>query len=151
MVALDAQLASIGRVALLLAMFGEESPSLREDARRAGYRCETGRVGSMDGAKVVAAVETAARRQGIVGQTYRDEHALYHAVIEAFHGVCRGQLALGSILRTTAVRFALVRGPRRVVDPPEEGTWLAVALYGLIGAPVEGYEHEVAGLGISHV
>ena len=33
----------------------------------------------------------------------------------------------------------------------KEGEWVAVALYGTIGAPVKGSEHEAIGLGINHI
>ncbi|MCJ7806800.1 MAG: transcriptional regulator, partial [Clostridia bacterium] len=29
--------------------------------------------------------------------------------------------------------------------------WLAVVLYGTIGAPIKGYEHETIGLGLNHL
>jgi hut operon positive regulator len=64
------------------------------------------------------------------------------------HGIGRGQIALGPLLRTAGLRFSLVRGPRL---PGDHTTWIAVALYGTIGQPVKGMEHEVAGLGIFHV
>ena len=171
----------IGRTALLLAT--EERPgrerALREEAERLGFRVVTGRVGSMEAQKVVAAVEIACRREGLVrADAYREEHALYHAILEALQGVARGQVAFGSILRTVGLSFAVVRGPRRAgtvagesgaaggagaADPAgatdtagssgaaADGQWLAVALYGTIGAPVKGWEHEVCGLGVNHL
>ncbi|OON42936.1 anti-terminator HutP, partial [Bacillus anthracis] len=36
-------------------------------------------------------------------------------------------------------------------DGKKEGEWVAVALYGTIGAPVKGSEHEAIGLGINHI
>jgi hut operon positive regulatory protein len=136
---------SIGRVALLLVLADDPSP-LVEVAK--GYRVATGRVGTMDVEKVIAAIETAAKREGLIGEPYADEHALYHAIIEALHGVGRGQLSLGAILRTVGLRFAIVRGPRL---PGDVTTWIAVALYGTIGQPIKGNEHEVVGLGIQHL
>jgi hut operon positive regulator len=47
------------------------------------------------------------------------------------------------------LRFSIIRG--NPYDSPEEGDWIAVALYGTIGAPVKGLEHEVVGLGINHL
>jgi hut operon positive regulator len=136
---------TIGRVALLAV--------LADDPRRIltglkDYRAVSGRVGTMEVEKVIAAVETAAAREGLISAEYAEEHALYHATIEALHGVGRGQLALGSLLRTVGLRFAAVRGPRLPGDPT---TWIAVALYGTIGQPVRGNEHEVVGLGIVHL
>lgn len=144
----------IGRTAMLLALEDrpERERALLEDADRLGFRVVKGRVGSMDPERVVAAIETACRRSGLVAEdVYREEHALYHAILEALHGVARGQLAFGSILRTVGLSFAVVRGPRHAGAGEPEGAWLAVALYGTIGAPVKGWEHEVCGLGINHL
>ncbi len=114
------------------------------------WRYCMGKVGSMDSQKVVAAIETAAKKNGIIRQeVYREDHALYHAIIEALEGVTRGQIQLGNVLRTVGLRFSVVRG--NPYDAEEEGEWLAVAMYGTIGAPVKGLEHEVVGLGICHV
>lgn len=136
---------TIGRVALLSVLADDPAPVI---AAAEGFRIITGHVGTMDLQKVIAAIDTAARREGLINSEYVEEHALYHATIEALHGVGRGQLALGSVLRTVALRFALVRGPR---GPGDHTAWIAVALYGTIGQPIKGNEHEVAGLGISHL
>ncbi|MDR7417328.1 MAG: HutP family protein [Armatimonadota bacterium] len=136
---------TIGRVALL-AVLADDPQSVLAGAK--GYRSVAGRVGTMDLEKVIAAVETAAAREGLISAEYAEEHALYHATIEALHGVGRGQLALGTLLRTVGLRFAVVRGPRLPGDPT---AWIAVALYGTIGQPVKGNEHEVVGLGIVHL
>lgn len=114
------------------------------------FQIVQGKVGSMNVEKVVAAIETAARREGLLCGQYRDEHALYHAVLEALYGVCRGQLELGAILRTVGLNFAIVKGPRWE-NEEKDGQWIAVALYGTIGAPVRGMEHEVIGLGVNHL
>lgn len=142
---------TIGKLAVHLASStaGEEQ-LLLQVAEKAGYRFYKGRVGSMDSEKIFAAIETAAKRRGLVQDQYREEHALYHSILDAFHGVCRGELALGSILRTAGLIFSIVRGPRMAKDH-SDGDWLAVALYGTIGAPIKGFEHEAMGLGISHV
>lgn len=136
---------TIGRVALLLVLADDPAPVA---GIAKAYRAVTGRVGTMEVEKVIAAVETAARREGLIGDAYADEHALYHAIIEAMHGVGRGQLSLGAVLRTVGLRFAIVRGPRL---PGDVSDWIAVALYGTIGQPVRGNEHEAAGLGIQHL
>jgi hut operon positive regulator len=136
---------TIGRVALLAVLADDPRPIL---AGANGYRSVAGRVGTMELEKVIAAVETAATREGLISAEYAEEHALYHAIIEALHGVGRGQLALGTLLRTVGLRFTVVRGPRLPGDPT---TWIAVALYGTIGQPVKGNEHEVVGLGIVHL
>ncbi|PJW14022.1 transcriptional regulator [Geobacillus sp. Manikaran-105] len=143
--------ARIGRQALLLAMLdeGEEGPVLSQLEALSWRYCQ-GRVGAMEPQKIVAAIETAAKRHGVVdGGLYREMHALYHAILEAVHGVTRGQVELGDLLRTAGLRFAVVRG--MPYEQPNEGEWIAVALYGTIGAPVRGLEHEAAGLGINHI
>ncbi len=142
---MTARLDTIGRVAVQAALADDPAPVI---AAATGFRVITGRVGTMNMEKVIAAIETAARREGFINTEYAEEHALYHATIEALHGVGRGQLALGTVLRTVALRFALARGPRA---PGDQTTWIAVALYGTIGQPVKGNEHEVVGLGINHV
>ena len=136
---------TLGRVALL-SVLADAPEAVIEHA--SGYRVILGQVGTMDVQKIIAAIETAARREHLIGPEYAEEHALYHAAIEALYGITRGQMALGTLLRTVGLRFALVRGPR---GPGDQTTWIAVALYGTIGQPVKGMEHEVVGLGIFHV
>ncbi|OQP05658.1 transcriptional regulator [Geobacillus sp. 46C-IIa] len=148
---MEKQQARIGRLALLLAMLdeGEKGPVLHRLEALAWRYCQ-GRVGAMELQKIVAAIETAAKRHGVVdGGLYREMHALYHAILEAVHGVTRGQVELGDLLRTAGLRFAVVRGTP--YEQPKEGEWIAVALYGTIGAPVRGLEHEAVGLGINHI
>ncbi|MEA3321835.1 MAG: hut operon transcriptional regulator HutP [Bacillota bacterium] len=138
----------IGKYAILLAMNGdqEELPV----ATPPQWKSCMGKVGSMDSQKVVAAIETAAKREGIIkSDGYRETHALYHAIMDALSGVTRGQVQLGSVMRTVGLRFAVVRG--NPYEDLEEGDWIAVALYGTIGAPVRGSEHETIGLGINHI
>jgi hut operon positive regulator len=136
---------TIGRVALLL-ILAEDPQAVMASAP--AYQIVLGHVGTMDVQKIIAAIETAARRERFIGPEYAEEHALYHATIEALHGISRGQIALGTLLRTVGLRFSLVRGPRL---PSDQTTWIAVALFGTIGQPVKGMEHEVVGLGIFHV
>src|SRR5688572_11270806 len=101
---------AIGKAAILLATLTEEelqhfSPMLK------GVKYCQGKVGSMNMQKVIAAVETAAKRNGIIHETYyRETHALYHAIIEAIEGVTRGRAAIGEMSRTVGLRFAIVRG-----------------------------------------
>jgi hut operon positive regulator len=142
---------TLGQVALQIVLADEDAlQDLVREASGKGYLAIKGRVGSMSMEKVIAAVETAAKRQGIISGNYRDEHALYHAVLEALSGVCRGQLALGDILRTVGLSFSIVKGPK-MPGNTEDGLWIAVVLYGTIGAPIKGFEHEVIGLGINHL
>ncbi|WP_153730827.1 hut operon transcriptional regulator HutP [Sporosarcina obsidiansis] len=142
----------IGRQAVMYS-FSEceaEDQKIENDLQQLGWRFGKGKVGSMEFQKIVAAIETLAKRQGIVDQdVYREMHALYHAIIEAMHGVTRGQVELGGMLRTAGLRFAIVRGTPFEKDA--EGEWIAVAVYGTIGAPVRGFEHEAIGLGINHI
>lgn len=139
----------IGRHAILL-LLSEDSSEQLEKLSQMNWKGCTGKVGSMDAQKIVAAIETAAKKNGIIqSDVYRESHALYHAILEALHGVTRGQVQLGSILRTVGLSFAVLRG--NPYDNPEEGDWIAVSLYGTIGAPVKGSEHETIGLGINHI
>ncbi|WP_214481303.1 hut operon transcriptional regulator HutP [Bacillus sp. SM2101] len=139
----------IGKIAIQLVLSVDESDVSQQQYPSTWSTC-VGKVGSMESNKVVAAIETAARKNGMIdGGLYRESHALYHAIIEALHGVTRGQVQLGSVLRTVGLRFSIVRGKPYQNDA--EGEWLAVALYGTIGAPVKGNEHEAIGLGINHI
>ncbi len=142
---------TIGKTALYLVLASKSAePEIARVAQDLGYRLVMGQVGSMDVQKIIAAVETAARREGLVSPEYPEDHALYHAIIDALHGVGRGQIALGTILRTVGLRFTVVRGPQ-IAGEPEAREWLAVALYGQIGGPIKGNEHECVGLGVNHV
>jgi hut operon positive regulatory protein len=140
---------AIGKIAVLLATLTEnEMETLSFTLKDVTY-CQ-GKVGSMNMQKVIAAVETAAKRHGLIHESqYRETHALYHAIIEGIEGVTRGQTAIGEISRTVGLRFAIVRGAPYINE--EEGEWIAVAFYGTIGAPIKGLEHETIGLGINHI
>lgn len=141
----------IGKNALLLVL-SEDEPNFDDThgLEQLQWKYCLGKVGSMESHKVVAAIETAAKKNGIIKQdVYRESHALYHAILEAMEGVTRGQIQLGSVLRTVGLRFSIIKG--NPYDSTEEGEWIAVALYGTIGAPIKGLEHEVVGLGINHV
>lgn len=150
MIKLDRNI-SIGKMAVLLVMYpGEAEDSLCKQGQECGYRLLRGKVGSMDSAKIFAAVETAAKKEGLIDQRYREEHALYHSVLEAYSGMCRGQDGLGAILRSAGLLFSIVRG-KRLSDKGDDGEWISVALYGNMGAPIKGYEHEVLGLGMNPI
>ncbi|WP_406946330.1 hut operon transcriptional regulator HutP [Halobacillus sp. SY10] len=139
----------IGKIAMLLsALESDDLGFISEDLEHVSY-CQ-GKAGSMEVQKVIAAVETAAKRNGIIAENvYRETHALYHAILESLQGVTRGQIGVGNMMRTVGLRFAVVRG--KPYDRKEEGEWIAVAFYGTIGAPVKGLEHETFGLGINHI
>ena len=141
---------SLGKIALLIAMAEpNETVDYVSGARQKGFDVVAGKVGSMDVQKVIAAVETAAKREGLVDDSYRSQHALYHAILDALQGLGRGPLQLGNVLRTVGLRFAVVKGPRTIEDLGD--IWIAVSMYGMIGAPIKGHEHEVCGLGINHL
>lgn len=139
----------IGRHAVLLLLSDESEGELKRLRQLDWIGCK-GKVGSMEAHKVVAAIETAAKKNGIIQpDLYRESHALYHAIMEALHGVTRGQVQLGSVHRTVGLTFAVLRG--NPYENAQEGDWIAVSLYGTIGAPVKGSEHEAIGLGVNHI
>lgn len=141
----------LGQLAALIVLSSEEDePALNRTGHDLGYKICKGRVGSMDSTKIFAAVETAAKKEGFVKPVYREEHAIYHCVLDAYNAICRGQAGLGNVLRTVGLVFCIVRGPR-VAGDKSDGEWIAVALYGNMGAPIKGFEHEVLGLGINPV
>ncbi|MCR4426700.1 MAG: transcriptional regulator [Firmicutes bacterium] len=130
-----------GRLALLLALSESADQEPGRTEAPANWRMCTGRVGATELEKVISAVETASLRENVIERDVRELHALYHAVNEALIGLLRGQMALGHILRTVGLRFAVVRAD----------SWIAVGMYGTIGSMIRGNEHEAAGLGLSHV
>ncbi|XXM72891.1 hut operon transcriptional regulator HutP [Lysinibacillus sphaericus] len=140
----------IGKNAMLLLLLDKEEDEWNRHFNELDWSYCTGRIGSMDSQKIVAAIETAAKRSDIVREDlYREMHALYHATMEALTGVTRGHTQIGEVLRTVGLRFSIVRGTP--YESEEEGEWIAVALYGTIGAPIKGLEHETIGLGINHI
>jgi hut operon positive regulator len=46
--------------------------------------------------------------------------------------------------------FTIVRG-KLVEDDKLSGEWIAVVLYGQIGSPRKGFEHEAIGMGIQPI
>lgn len=143
------QKVAIGKIAILLASLTEEEMEYFSDSLREVKFCQ-GKVGSMNMQKVISAVETAAKRNGLIHESYyRETHALYHAIVEGIEGVTRGQPAIGEMSRTVGLRFSIVRGTP--YNAEGEGEWIAVAFYGTIGAPIKGSEHETIGLGINHI
>ena len=142
-------MALLGKTAIFIATAAEEQRGqLIEKARQDGFCLCTGRVGTMNAEKVIAAVMTAAKRENVWdADSFREEHALYDATVEALNGICRGQLLMSEVLRTVGLCFAVVRGKMG----SSKGEWVAVCLYGTIGAPIKGFEHETIGLGINHI
>ena len=122
----------IGKLALTLAITDGNEEKLRERYEKQGYMLLKGQVGAMDAGKIFSAVETAVIRQNMINENYHEEHALYHAISEAFNGYCRGPVALDNVLRTTGMVFSVVKGNLSMGDS-KNGDWIAVVLYGHIG------------------
>lgn len=142
---------SIGKIAVLYAISTKsEAEEICQKASEMGYRLYKGSVGSMDSAKIFAAVETAAKKEGLINPIYREEHSIYHSILEAYTAICRGREGLGNVLRSAGLAFSIVRGPR-ISNDKNDGEWIAIVLFGNMGAPIKGYEHEVIGLGINPV
>jgi hut operon positive regulator len=141
----------IGKIALNLVLADEEtSQIIKGQYENKGYSLVRGQVGTMDVKKIYAAVETAVFREDMIRENYHEEHALYHAISEAISGYFRGYVALDTVLRTTGLEFAVVRG-ELVVGGSSGGEWIAVVLYGFVGSPRRGFEHEAIGLGIQSI
>lgn len=114
------------------------------------YRAATGRVGTMDTQDVYAAVLTGAERSELLDPGFNDAHALYRATHDALLGMVGEPAGLRPTFRTTALVYAILRGPRRL-DLQGERDWLAVAMFGSIGLPRPAWEHEAVGLGICNL
>lgn len=141
----------IGKIALQFALAEDiQEIEIIKQFEDHSYLLYKGKAGSMESKTIFAAVETAAMRQDLIRENYREEHALYHATMEAFSGFCRGQVDLGDVLRSTGLVFVIVRG-NLVLGDRSSGDWLAVVLYGQIGSPRQGFEHEAIGMGIQPV
>lgn len=140
----------IGKLAITLAVSDHNEEKIIEHYQKNGFRLIKGHVGTMEAGKIFAAVETAVIRQKMISENYHEEHALYHAISEAFNGYCRGPVALDSVLRTTGMVFSVVRG-KLSVDDDKNGEWIAVVLYGHIGSPRRGFEHEAIGMGVQSI
>jgi len=144
----DARSRGIGYRALRLLMDladGAEIPF-----RPGPYRVGLGRVGTMETQSIYAAVLACAERATVLDAGLNDVHALYHATRDALDGVLHDAGGLGPTLRTAALLFTIVRGPR-IPGLVGERDWLAVAMFGSIGAPRSGWEHDAVGLGIANL
>jgi len=141
---------TLGKLAIRIAVADDEQERFRliDQGKKSGFKICIGKVGTMNAEKVISAVMTAAKRDGLWDSgSFREEHALYDAAVESLNGVCRGQPVVNDVLRTVGLTFSVVRGPMKSSD----GEWVAVCLYGTIGAPIKGFEHETIGLGINHI
>ncbi|MFZ5641991.1 MAG: HutP family protein [Bacillota bacterium] len=144
------QVNQLGKIALKLTLADDEAEiaAITARAKGFGYLVCTGKVGSMDLQNIIGTIETMARKNKVVNEGVVEQHALYHAIYECCSGFMRGSLTLGGTLRTLGSRFAIVRGK---IPGDVKREWLAVAMYGTIGSPSKGFEHEAAGLGIIHI
>lgn len=143
----------IGKLSMLLIMLNEHpwKTEIEQDLQRKGFKYIIGKVGAMDLNKVIAAIETAAKNHQIIDKdNYHDVHALYHAILEALQGIGRGMVQFGDILRTVGLTFSVVRGRLEGLSE-NSGEWIAVSIYGTIGAPKKGFEHEAFGFGFNHI
>jgi hut operon positive regulator len=142
----------IGRLTIsLLISSGEEEKELLKKASGLGYKIGMGKAGTMESSELIAAIETTAKREGIFkAGCYREEHAVYHATLNALRGFCRGEIGIGNFLRTIGVKFVVLRGP---IDTTriDLGEWVSVGIYGMVGAPIKGFEHEAIGLEINNI
>ena len=142
----------IGRLTIsLLISSGEEEKELLKKASGLGYKICIGKAGTMESSELIAAIETTAKREGIFkAGCYREEHAVYHAALNALRGFCRGEIGIGNFLRTIGVKFVVLRGP---IDTTRSdlGEWVSVGIYGMVGAPIKGFEHEAIGLEINNI
>jgi len=142
----------IGRLTIsLLISSKEEEKELLKKASGLGYKICMGKAGTMESRELIAAIETTAKREGIFkAGCYREEHAVYHAALNALRGFCRGEIGIGNFLRTIGVKFVVLRGP---IDTTriDLGEWVSVGIYGMVGAPIKGFEHEAIGLEINNI
>jgi len=145
-------LAKIGKLTIsLLISSEEEEKELLKKVSNFGYKICIGKVGTMKSNEIIAAIETAAKREGIFhADNYREEHALYHTILNALRGLCRGEIGIGDFLRTTGVKFVILKGPLDTTKN-DLGEWISVGIYGMIGAPIKGFEHEAIGLEINTI
>ena len=125
----------------------DKRQKLLAECKAAGMRICFGKAGSMNAEKIIAAVLTASKREGVWdANRFREEHAIYDATLEAMHAVCHGQLVVSEAMRTIGLSFCVIRK-----NLPDNGEWVYVGMYGTIGAPIKGFEHEAIGLGINHI
>jgi hut operon positive regulator len=145
-------LAKIGYLTIsLLISSEEEEKKLLEKVNNLGYKVCQGKFGTMESKAIIAAIETTAKREGIFSAgCYREEHALYHTILSALRGLCRGEIGIGNFLRTIGIKFVVLRGPLDSASI-DSGEWISVGIYGMIGAPIKGFEHEAIGLEINNI
>lgn len=140
---------ALGKMAIEIAIADEEKRAkMIEEVKKRNYRVCVGKVGTMNSETVVSAILTATKRENIWdSKSFREEHALYDTIIEAFNGICRGNPALGNVFRTVGLYFVVIRG----IVNEGDGEWVTVCMYGTVGPPIKGFEHEAIGLGMNHI
>ena len=145
-------MAKIGKLTILLLISSEEEEKeLLKKVNNLGYKICIGKAGTMDSKEIIAAIETTAKREGIFpASSYREEHAVYHTALSALKGLCRGEIGIGNYLRTIGVKFVVLRGPLDTARS-DLGEWISVGIYGMVGAPIRGFEHEAIGLDINTI
>ena len=145
-------MAKIGKLTIsLLISVEEEEKELLKKINSLGYKVCIGKAGTMESSELIAAIETTAKREGIFkAGCYREEHAVYHAALDALRGFCRGEIGIGNFLRTIGVKFVVLRGPLDTARS-DLGEWVSVGIYGMVGAPIKGFEHEAIGLDINNI
>lgn len=145
----------LGKIAVLLALAeDDEEQCVMELIKKRGYTFLKGHVGTMDPKKIFSSIEIGAIKEGIIQNYYHEEHALYHAILEALNGYCRGQIGLESILRSTGLTYSIVRGKLQYDESKMKSDtkpWIAICLYGKIGSPRKGFEHDAIGLGVNSI
>ena len=142
----------IGKLTISLLISSEdEEQDLIKKIINLGYKLCIGKVGTMDSKAILAAIETTAKRAKVISfDRYVEEHALYHTSINALKGLCRGEIGMGHLLRTVGVRFVVLRGLMQA-GKQDSAEWISVGIYGMIGAPIKGFEHEAIGLDINNI
>lgn len=145
-------MAKIGKLTILLLISSEkEEEEFLKKVSDLGYKVCIGKAGTMDSREIIAAIETTAKREGIFSAgCYREEHAVYHTILSALKGLCRGEIGIGNFLRTVGIKFVVLRGPMDT-KRSDLGEWISVGIYGMIGAPIKGFEHEAIGLEINNI
>jgi len=144
-------LAKIGKLTISLLISSEEEKELFKKVSDLGYKVCIGKAGTMDSKEIIAAIETTAKREGVFpAGCYREEHVVYHTVLNALKGLCRGEIGIGNFLKTIGVKFVVLKGP---IDTTRNdlGEWISVGIYGMVRAPIKGFEHEAIGLDINTI
>ena len=49
------------------------------------------------------------------------------------------------------MKFVILRGPLDTMKNDDLGEWVSVGIYGTVGAPIKGFEHEAIGLEINNI